>query len=298
MPSQDPVDQPAGATPDVVDRVDGRAPSAFPGPMRTEQAPEQAPARASVPDDPEDGPDEVPAVHHRVRLHSGHAVVVRTLCPDDEAALGRMFDELSDSSRFQRFLSGKPSVSPAALQRLVDVDHRDHEALVAVPDGGAAEDGTVLGEARWVRDTDDPAVAELAITVADDWQQRGLGTALAHHLARRAADEGVERFAADVLTDNHGIRRLVERVGDVDRTDQGDGVAVLHVSTDGHEDTPLDDGTVRRVLRAAGRGDFLVVPRPLGSWLRLSSKITRTLFMPVDALLGRAAIRRRDAADE
>jgi GNAT superfamily N-acetyltransferase len=229
-------------------------------------------------------------VHHRVRLRSGDRVVVRTLRPDDGARLGEMFDELSNSSRYQRFLAGKPTVSVRALRRLVDVDHHDHEALVAVtPDGEDGEDGAdkVIGEARWVRNEDDPTLAEMAITVADDWQQRGLGTALADDLARRAVEEGVERFAAEVLTDNDGIRRLIEHVGDVERADQGDGTAILNVPTARHGDPNTDDGTISRVLRSAARGDFLVVPRPLRWWLQLSNKITKTLLRPAKVLLRR-----------
>lgn len=203
-----------------------------------------------------------------------------------------MFDELSDSSRYQRFLAGKPTVSARALRRLVDVDHRDHEALVAVaPEGHDGEDGAdkVIGEARWVRNEEDPTLAEMAITVADDWQQRGLGTALADDLARRAVEEGVERFAAEVLTDNDGIRRLIEHVGDdVERADQGDGTAILNVPTAGHGDPNTDGGTIGRILRSAARGDFLVVPRPLRWWLQLSNEITKTLLVPAKVLLRRS----------
>ncbi|NMO93576.1 GNAT family N-acetyltransferase [Actinomycetospora sp. TBRC 11914] len=225
---------------------------------------------------------EAPAVHRRVRLRSGDPVVLRTLRPEDQAGLGAMFEELSTSSRFQRFLSGKPTVSAHALRRLADVDHRDHEALVAV----TAEEGDVVGEARWIRDGDDHTVAEMAITVADTWQQRGLGTELAHDLARRAAEEGVEEFTAEVLTDNSGIRRLVEHLGEVDDAAQQDGISTLRVSTAGHGAAP-DDGLVRQVLRSAARGDFLVVPRPLRWWLRLSGEITKTLMVPVEMLFGR-----------
>jgi RimJ/RimL family protein N-acetyltransferase len=226
-------------------------------------------------------------VHHRVRLRSGDTVLVRTLRPDDRAGLGAMFEKLSNTSRYQRFLTGKPSVSPRALRRLAEVDHREHEALVAVPgDDGTGEDRHVVGEARWIRDPDDRALAEMAITVADDWQQRGLGTALAHDLVRRAAEEGVDRFTAEVLTDNRGIRRLIEHVGDVDHSEQGGATSTLQFSTTGHAPM-VEDGVVRRVLRSAACGDFVVVPRPLRWWLRLSTEITKTLMVPVTALLGR-----------
>jgi GNAT superfamily N-acetyltransferase len=230
---------------------------------------------------------EAPTVHHRVRLRSGDEVLVRSLQPDDQAGLGAMFEELSNTSRYQRFLGGKPAVSPRALRRLAEVDHRDHEALIAVTGARDGDGGTVVGEARWVRDGDDGALAEMAITVADDWQQCGLGTALAHDLARRAAEEGVERFTAEVLTDNKGIRRLVEHVGEVDDKQQGGGVSVLEISTAGHDDPEVDDGVVRRVLRSAAAGDFLVVPRPLHWWLRLSGEVTKTLMVPVGVLVRR-----------
>ncbi|MDD7968134.1 GNAT family N-acetyltransferase [Actinomycetospora lemnae] len=226
-----------------------------------------------------------PTVHHGVRLRSGEEVLVRTLRPEDQDGLGAMFEELSNTSRYQRFLGGKPTVSDRALRRLADVDHRDHEALVAV--AGDGEGDKVVGEARWIRDEDDRTVAEMAITVADDWQQRGLGTALAHDLARRAAEEGVERFTAEVLSDNSGVRRLVEHVGEVDSAERGGGVSMLQVNTPGHGDLALDDGGVRQVLRSAASGDFLVVPGPLRWWLRLSSEITKTLMVPVAALLRR-----------
>jgi GNAT superfamily N-acetyltransferase len=230
---------------------------------------------------------EAPTVHHRVRLRSGDEVLVRSLQPDDQAGLGAMFEELSNTSRYQRFLGGKPAVSSRALRRLVEVDHRDHEALIAVTGDGDGDGGTVVGEARWVRDGDDGALAEMAITVADDWQQCGLGTALAHDLARRAAEEGVERFTAEVLTDNKGIRRLVEHVGEVDHAQQGGGVSVLEISTAGHDGPEVDDWVVRRVLRSAAAGDFLVVPRPLRWWLRLSGEVTKTLMVPVGVLVRR-----------
>jgi RimJ/RimL family protein N-acetyltransferase len=225
------------------------------------------------------------AVHHRVRLRSGDEVVVRSLRPSDEDGLARMFEGLSDSSRYRRFLNGKPRVSRAALQRLMEVDHRDHEALVAVPDHGTE----VIGEARYVRDSGDPAVAEMAISVADSWQRQGLGTTLARTLAHRAADEGVEEFSAEVLVDNDGIRQLIEQVGPVETSPQGSGLAVLHVSTDGHDEPLTDDreSALRQILRSAARGQFLVLPRPLRWWLRLSGRITKTLLMPVGALLGR-----------
>jgi RimJ/RimL family protein N-acetyltransferase len=237
------------------------------------------------------GRDDARTVHHRVRLGSGDDVLVRSLQAGDAEGLGRLFDELSGSSRYQRFLGGKPAVSPRALQRLVDVDHRDHEALVALSGdghGGGGGDGVVVGEARFVRDAEEPTVAEMAITVADAWQRRGLGTALAHTLAHRAAEEGVDEFSAEVLADNAGIRRLVEQVGEVSSAPLGSGVSVLRVATAGHDEPLRDaDGLFRRVMRSAASGDFLVLPTPLRWGLHISGEITKTILVPVRVLLRR-----------
>lgn len=229
--------------------------------------------------------DEARQVHRDVELRSGHRVVVRSLQPEDEADLAAMFDRLSGTSRYQRFLGGKPQISPRALRRLVEVDHRDHEALVAVSTDGAGE--AVVGEARYIRDEGDPTEAEMAITVDDDWQGLGLGTTLARDLAHRAAAEGIDRFSAEILADNAAIRELVEHIGDVEAGAPSEGVAVLHVTTSEVGDDPAAEGALRRVLRAAGRGTFLVLPRPLRWGVRLSGRLTRTLLVPVDVLLGR-----------
>ena len=93
------------------------------------------------------------------------------------------------------------------LDYLTDVDHRDHEALVAVAPGS----GDAVGVARYVRTR--PGVAEPAIVVADDWQGRGLATHLLDLLADRAREEGVECFVAPVLSENRAAIALFERMG-------------------------------------------------------------------------------------
>jgi GNAT superfamily N-acetyltransferase len=81
------------------------------------------------------------------------------------------------------------------LAYLTEVDHHDHEALVAFDD--CSSEG--VGVAWYVRV--DGATAEAAVTVADDWQGRGLGTALTSMLAERALEEGIDRFTAVVLAE-------------------------------------------------------------------------------------------------
>jgi RimJ/RimL family protein N-acetyltransferase len=148
------------------------------------------------------------AEEETITLRDGSRVRVRPIRPDDKAVLSEAFERLSDESRYQRFLSPLPELRPMDLVYLTEVDHHDHEALVAFDPGGAA-----VGVARYVRWASRPDRAEFALTVADDWQRRGLGTLLLDRLGARAHAEGVRRFTASVLAENHEMLGLLEKLG-------------------------------------------------------------------------------------
>lgn len=136
------------------------------------------------------------------------AVRIRPIRADDDALLAEGFGRLSVQSRRNRFQYPKNELTPGELTYLTDVDHRDHEALVAV----SRSDGSGLGVARYIRDRDDAHVAEIAVTVIDEWQFRGIGTRLVTQLSERASAAGVTQFSALLLADNVGAHRLLERV--------------------------------------------------------------------------------------
>ncbi|MGZ6855331.1 MAG: GNAT family N-acetyltransferase, partial [Mycobacteriaceae bacterium] len=108
----------------------------------------------------------------RVVLRDGSDVLIRQVQPGDAPLLAEGFRRLSTESRWLRFLTGKPKLSQAELRYFTEVDHHDHEALGALNH----VDGRGLGIARYIRHDDDPEAAEIAVTVVDDWQGRGLGT--------------------------------------------------------------------------------------------------------------------------
>jgi GNAT superfamily N-acetyltransferase len=109
-------------------------------------------------------------------------VLIRPVRRADAPLLADGFARLSARSRRLRFLSPKEELSPAELGYFTDVDHHDHEALGALDHA----DGRGVGIARYIRDTADPQAAEIAVTVIDDWQGRGLGTELVAQLSERA----------------------------------------------------------------------------------------------------------------
>jgi RimJ/RimL family protein N-acetyltransferase len=132
---------------------------------------------------------------------------VRPLDEGDRERLRRLFFRLSPNTVYRRFMSPIPEPSERALDRLVDVDHRDREALAAVVDG------EVIAVARFARDRR-PDQAEIAIVVEDAWQRQGIGKLLLALLARRAREEGITAFTATMIGENRPAARLLKTFSD------------------------------------------------------------------------------------
>jgi RimJ/RimL family protein N-acetyltransferase len=165
---------------------------------------------------------------HRLRpvtLRDGSEVLIRQVQPADAPLLADGFTRLSDASRRLRFLARKDQLSAAELRYLTDVDHHDHEALGALDQA----DGRGVGVARYVRDTDDPHAAEIAVTIVDDWQGRGLGTELLTRLSARARSEGICRFTALVADDNMAMAGLLRKMS-ASRVGRGPGTVDYEIT--------------------------------------------------------------------
>jgi EmrB/QacA subfamily drug resistance transporter len=143
-----------------------------------------------------------------VLLRDGSRVLIRQVQGADAPLLADGFDRLSIRSRQMRFLTRKKELSPAELRYFTEVDHRDHEALGALDPA----DGRGVGVVRYVRDAEDPQAAEIAVTVIDDWQGRGLGAELLAQLADRARHEGIHRFTALVGAENVAMAGLLRNM--------------------------------------------------------------------------------------
>jgi RimJ/RimL family protein N-acetyltransferase len=145
----------------------------------------------------------------RVMLRDGSKVLIRPVRSGDASLLADGFARLSPQSRWMRFLGTKTSLSAAELRYFTEVDHHDHEAIGAL----SAADGRGVGIARYVRDSNDPQSAEIAVTILDDWQGRGLGTELLARLSDRARQAGIDRFTALVGAENTAMAGLLRKMG-------------------------------------------------------------------------------------
>lgn len=151
-------------------------------------------------------------------------ILLRRITPEDKDALVAGLGHLSERSVYQRFLAPKPRLTSSELRYLTEVDFVDHHALVAVL---ARSPEVVVGVGRWVRSTESPTDAEIAIVIADDLQGRGVGTQLGRALTEAARARGIERFTASMLPSNQAAHRLFAKISSQLQTVHHDGVDEL-----------------------------------------------------------------------
>jgi acyl-CoA synthetase (NDP forming)/GNAT superfamily N-acetyltransferase len=144
-------------------------------------------------------PGEYPAHWEAdVVLRDGSACHLRPITPQDEGRLRAFHAKLSAETIYYRYFAPYPELMQKDVTRFTNVDHVDRVAIVATVAG------EIVGVGRYDRVAD--VDAEVAFTVRDDYQGRGLGSVLLEHLAAAARERGIRRFVAEVLPQN---RRMV-----------------------------------------------------------------------------------------
>jgi GNAT superfamily N-acetyltransferase len=190
---------------------------------------------------------ELRAVGAPATLRDGSRVRIRQWHRSDTDLLRRGFDRLSPESRYRRFLSGIRELSGPTLRGLTQLDHHVREAMIAVDE----LTGEAIGLARYVRYPRRPEGAELAVTVIDDWQGRGVGTLLLDVLCARAREGGITRFTALMLATNRTMRDLLEQLGPVRIVDRDGSTVEVEVPNPAVTVSP----ELRRLVRIAAQYD-------------------------------------------
>jgi RimJ/RimL family protein N-acetyltransferase len=156
-------------------------------------------------------------------LRDGARVRMRAIRPDDEPRLVALYDRLSRDTRYHRFFSVMRRLPPDWARFLANVDYATRFALVVEAPG---DPETLIAVARY-----EPAgevdTAEVAFTVQDDWQGRGLGALLFRELVSAAEGHGIRRFRAWVLAENRRMLRLIADLADVRQQAIEQGVVEL-----------------------------------------------------------------------
>ena len=195
--------------------------------------------------------------HVHAALTDGGTASLRPLGPGETEPLHAVFAQMSDASRYSRYLAGTPRLPAAMAAALADVDGRRHAAWLATVDGVPA------GIARYV--VVGPGTVEVAFEVVDAHHGRGLGSVLLDTVTTVAAARGFCRVQATVMPANQPSLRLLRRMGltltPVDGLLEGTGPLRL-----------LDPARVDRAavvslaLRTTDPGDGTVVAGQEGPW--------------------------------
>jgi len=168
--------------------------------------------------------------HIHETLADGARLTIRAIRPDDKSALVALFDRLSPESVYYRFHGAKKRLSRKELAYLTELDFHRQAALLALLSEGDEE--YVAGVARYAVAPASPLDrAEMAITVADAEQGRGIGSLLLDHLVRVARTQDIRELEAYVLAENRPMIRLLERSGRLVARRAGGGVCHLILTT-------------------------------------------------------------------
>lgn len=158
-------------------------------------------------------------------LKDGRRVEIRALKPSDRPAIEAAVDRTSPQSLYRRFFAVRTVFTEEQTDFFVNVDFRTHVALIAVVE--EAGHPVVVGGGRYILVADDRA--EVAFTIVDAYQGKGIGTLLLRHLIAIGREAGLRQFVAEVLPENVPMLKLFEKSGKIRVQSEPN---VVHVTLD------------------------------------------------------------------
>ncbi len=148
-------------------------------------------------------------------MKDGGQVIMRPIRPEDEPLMVRFHETLSERSVYLRYfhlMNLEQRTTHERLTRICFIDYDREMALVAVRRNGETGESEILGVGRLMK-IHGTEKAEIAVLISDHWQGRGLGKELLARLVTVAADDKLARVEADILPDNRGVMRILEKLG-------------------------------------------------------------------------------------
>jgi GNAT superfamily N-acetyltransferase len=150
-----------------------------------------------------------------LRLPGGETVVVRAIRPQDADCLQAYMRNLSAPARRNRFLGAVSELAPTELDRLTHMNGPHELALIAFARFGG--ETTMIAEAVQVI-APESRRCEIALSVTDAWQRKGLGTLLLSHVECRARMLGVRHVIGEILRTNEAMKALARKAGFASRS--------------------------------------------------------------------------------
>ncbi|MDP3742852.1 MAG: bifunctional acetate--CoA ligase family protein/GNAT family N-acetyltransferase [Methylotenera sp.] len=156
------------------------------------------------------------------QLADGTEVVIRPIRPEDAVLTQEFVHNLSEESRYARFMNSVQELSESMLVRFTQIDYSREMALLAVTDIKGKE--VELGVARFAINPDAES-CEFALVVADSMHGKGLGNKLMIALMDAARSKGLKSMEGEVLKDNASMLKLMTRLGfSIETSTEDDGI--------------------------------------------------------------------------
>jgi RimJ/RimL family protein N-acetyltransferase len=143
-------------------------------------------------------------------LPDGSRMRLRLVGPADREGLILAFGRLSVESRIQRWFYPKMRLTEAEIEAILSPADEHHGGILAAQLDAAGNEEAGIGMARFVRNPLDPAAAEIAITIVDDWQGMGLGRILLHRLLAMMSERRIAWAEGRLQAENRRMRRLLD----------------------------------------------------------------------------------------
>jgi acetyltransferase len=143
-------------------------------------------------------------------LADGSSVTLRAIRPEDADMEQEFVRNLSQNSRYFRFMNTVRELTAAMLIRFTQIDYDREMAFVAVREEGGRE--IEIGVARYVTNPD-ARTCEFALVVADAWQGKGLGRRMLERLIEAARSRGLSTMVGHILAGNQAMLALCGKLG-------------------------------------------------------------------------------------
>jgi RimJ/RimL family protein N-acetyltransferase len=187
-----------------------------------------------------------------VTLKGGTRVLLRPVIPEDKSRIANGLDQMTPQSRYFRFFTPTAKLTAEQLRYFTEVDQENHVAWIAVDPATPEQPG--LGIARFVRLNGNSALAEMALTVIDAYQHKGLGNFLLGVLYLAAQEREIEVLRAIILPENRPVADWFQKLGASSSFTEG----VYQVDLPVHRELSLipddsDGGRFRRLLEQLRR---------------------------------------------